>query len=218
MAHHRSIMASRVNGKHGLIISGVIAGARAGEGAVVEDGNKLKVRLEAHQTIKHLKGMIIKATKGLKRPFELQKHGAKTPFVLNNGKTLGECGLVSGSVLCVPPLDIHFVLPGGPCCDFLGNRRPIVNFITEMLLGNDTPSLDNDKLCEWQTWTYYFWCDRRCSRSQGCCGSGRQQVDGACRGSPDHWALERTDCESNERPEASVRVTNTRCKNCCVCF
>ena len=117
MAHHRSIMASRVNGKHGLIISGVIAGARAGEGAVVEDGNKLKVQVEAHQTIERLKKLIIESTEGLERAFELQTHGSKTAVsVFDDSKTLGDCGLVSGSVVCVPQLDIIFILPPGPFC------------------------------------------------------------------------------------------------------
>ena len=110
-------MTNCVNGKHGLIISGVIAGARARKGAVVQDGNKLMVHVEAHQTIGHLKGLIAKATKGLKRPFELQTHGAKTAVsVFDDGKSLGDCGLVSGSVLCVPQLVIYFVLPRGLYC------------------------------------------------------------------------------------------------------
>ena len=99
-----------------LIVSVVVAGARAAKGAVIEDGSKLKVQLEAHQTVDRLKGLIVKVTKGLKRPFELQKHGLKQPIILDNGKTLGDCGLVSGSVLCAPLLDIYFVLPKGPLC------------------------------------------------------------------------------------------------------
>ena len=105
------------NDKDLTMISVAVPGAHVREGAVLEDGNKLKVRLEAHQTIKRLKGLIAKATEGLKRAFELQKHGSNTaisPFA--NGKTLGDCGLVSGSVLCVPQLDILFILPPGLFC------------------------------------------------------------------------------------------------------
>ena len=96
------------------MIFDAVAGARARKGAIVANGNKLKVHVEAHQTIEHLKGLIAKATKGLKRRFELQTHLSKTAVsVCDDGKTLDDCGLVSGSVLCVPQLDIYFVLPPG---------------------------------------------------------------------------------------------------------
>ena len=118
----------------------MVTGARARMGAVVEDGNKLKVRLEAHQTIECLKGLIIKLTKGLKCPFGLQKHSSKPhsfqSTIFDDGKTLGDCGLVSGSVLCVPQLDIYFVLPKGLFCDCSRSRTSFINFTIDNL-GSD---------------------------------------------------------------------------------
>ena len=50
------------------------AGAKANKRAVVEDG-KLKIKVQAHQTVGHLKASIVTATRGVEMPFELQKHG-----------------------------------------------------------------------------------------------------------------------------------------------
>ena len=69
--------------------------------------------MEAHQTIEHLKGLIATATDGVELPFELQKHGEKESSAYDNDGTLSDCGLVSGSVVCVPAalVDIFFVMP-----------------------------------------------------------------------------------------------------------
>ena len=98
-----------------MVFCVVIAGASATEGAVVEAGNKLKIQVEADQTINHLKGLIANATTGLAPPFELQAHGTKKAKAYGDNDTLKDCGLVSGSVVCVPAemLDIYFVLPRG---------------------------------------------------------------------------------------------------------
>ena len=91
----------------------MVAGSRAGKDAVVEDSNKMKVQVEAHQTIEHLKGLIANTTKGVELPFQLQKHGEKELSAYDNDATLSDCGLVSGSVVSIPLLEIHFVLPRG---------------------------------------------------------------------------------------------------------
>ena len=116
-------MTNHVIGNLSLITSAAVAGSRAGKDAVIDDGNKLKVQLEAHQTIEHLKGLIANATDGVELPFELQKHGEKESSAYDNDVTLKECGLVSGSVVCIPAelLEIHFVLPRGLCRLFAGN-------------------------------------------------------------------------------------------------
>ena len=90
---------------------------RVRKGSVVEDGNMLKVQVEAHQAIGSLKALIAHATTAATPPFKLQKHGAEKMVVFDDGKTLRDCGLVSGSVVCAPaePFDIHFVLPPGMC-------------------------------------------------------------------------------------------------------
>ena len=101
----------------------VIAGASATKGAGATKGSatgvpappnkKLKIQVEPHQTIGHLKGLIANATTGLAPPFELQAHGTKKAKAYDDENTLSDCGLVSGSVVCVPLLDVYFVLPRG---------------------------------------------------------------------------------------------------------
>ena len=98
----------------------VETGSLCNRGNVVEDG-KLKLQVEPHQTIEHLKRMIANATTGVVYPFELQEHGTKKPAVYDYDKTLSDCGLVSGSVVCIPAelLDIFFVVPPGMyCCQY----------------------------------------------------------------------------------------------------
>ena len=94
---------------------GMVAGARAGDATIIENGNKLKVRVKADQTVGYLKRLIAKVTAGVEIPFELQKHDAKKLTVLDDDKTLSDCGLVSGSVVSVPVelVEIYFVLPRG---------------------------------------------------------------------------------------------------------
>ena len=92
----------------------VCVGAKANKGAVVEDG-KLQIKVEAHQTVSHLKALIATAIKGVELPFELQQHGAKESDAYDDNDALSDAGLVSGSVVSVPAelVDIHFVLPRG---------------------------------------------------------------------------------------------------------
>ena len=92
------------------------AGAKANKGAVVEDG-KLKLKVQADQTVGHLKGLISNAVKGVEPPFELQKDGAEGSDTFDDDDPLSDAGLVSGSVVRVPAelVDIYFVLPPGVC-------------------------------------------------------------------------------------------------------
>ena len=92
----------------------VDTGAKANKGAVVKDG-KVKVQVEAHQTVGHLKAMLVTAAKGVEMPFELQKHGEEGSESYYDNDTLSDAGLVSGSVVSVPVelVDIYFVLPPG---------------------------------------------------------------------------------------------------------
>ena len=89
-------------------------GASPKNGAVVE-GNKLKIDVEAHQTIGYLKMLIAAASGGLKAGFELQAHGAKDRKAYEDSMVLLDCGLVSGSAVqvIVELLEIFFVLPRG---------------------------------------------------------------------------------------------------------
>ena len=90
------------------------AGASAKKGAVVED-NKVKIHVEAHQTIGHLKELIDAATNGVEPGVELQADGAEQSSAYDDEDSLRDCGLVSGSVVRVPAelLEILFILPQG---------------------------------------------------------------------------------------------------------
>ena len=75
----------------------------------------MKINVQAHQTVRHLKVLIATATKDVEQPFELQKHGAEGSDTYSDGDVLSDVGIVSGSVVSVPAelVDIYFVLPPG---------------------------------------------------------------------------------------------------------
>ena len=137
------------------------SGANANKGAVVEAG-KLKLQVEPNQTIEQLKLLIATAITGVELPFELQKHDEKKSSVYDNDATLSDCGLVSGSVVSIPLLEIHFVLPQGPFDHCLEYITPIIKYTCRDTFDHNDAML--------LTCAFLMYCfRRRCSCTQGRC-------------------------------------------------